>query len=64
MNKNYCYKLLIITKINNNSNENNNYYNYYSGDKIVFTGTTVVIPDQTTLSKVGEATLGVKRYKK
>ena len=57
MNKFFFYKLLIITKINNNSNENNNYYNYYLGDKIVFTGTTVVIPDQTTLSKVGEATL-------
>ena len=50
--------------MNNNSNKNNNYYDRYLGDKIVFTGTTLVIPDQTTLSKVGEATLGVKRYKK
>ena len=34
---------------------------YHLGDKIVFTGAIVVVPDQAGLSKVGEATLGVKR---
>ena len=36
-------------------------YNIISGDKIIFTGITAVIPDHTGLSRAGEATMGGKR---
>ena len=52
------YRLLLFTEIMNNSN-----YDHCLGDKIVLTGTAVVVPDQTALSKVGEAISSVKGMK-